>query len=390
MDGISDKDQSTEYESSNDEDVQALQIVDEQEPPVVKERAKKSQIEGKMSFGMLKLELNHLRSLDHISKIKVQQSVAMSYTSSNEPNLFQKAISVKSGASMVDLNVVYEDTDHNGDTLSRGTVIMTHGAPGSHKDFKYVTPHLKRLGIRSIGVNWPGLGYSSYNNRLQNTNEERAQLLQGLVDSLGLESNLVFLGHSRGSEDALRMAANNQDKTAAAVLVNPIGFRPHRGVRPFWGLKVFVWIWNLSVLLQPFLSPIYYLVYQTLGLKAKTGHIAGICLTLMAHSDFSKQKDSINLLKGDDCPRVLVACSGKDHLIESELTKEFVCAFHRMAEVVCTTTSDEPDIVERATEVLGYGRHLSVFFKEENHFLQKHRALFLAEMVSVLLTDKNK
>uniref|UniRef100_A0A915DM19 Uncharacterized protein n=1 Tax=Ditylenchus dipsaci TaxID=166011 RepID=A0A915DM19_9BILA len=41
MDGISDEDQSTEYEFSDDEGQQALEIVDEEEPPVVQGRAKK-------------------------------------------------------------------------------------------------------------------------------------------------------------------------------------------------------------------------------------------------------------------------------------------------------------------------------------------------------------
>lgn len=42
-----------------------------------------------------------------------------------------------------------------------GTVVAVHGAPGSHKDFKYVTPYLTEKGVRVIGVNWPGQGYSS-------------------------------------------------------------------------------------------------------------------------------------------------------------------------------------------------------------------------------------
>ncbi len=39
-----------------------------------------------------------------------------------------------------------------------GTVVAIHGAPGSHKDFKYMQPYLTDLGIRLVGVNFPGFG----------------------------------------------------------------------------------------------------------------------------------------------------------------------------------------------------------------------------------------
>jgi len=43
---------------------------------------------------------------------------------------------------------------------SRGTVVAIHGSPGSHKDFKYVTPLLREKDIRTVAINWPGMGYS--------------------------------------------------------------------------------------------------------------------------------------------------------------------------------------------------------------------------------------
>jgi pimeloyl-ACP methyl ester carboxylesterase len=40
-------------------------------------------------------------------------------------------------------------------------------------------------------------------------NDERVQIVQQIVDELELD-NIVFMGHSRGSENALKMAALNQ------------------------------------------------------------------------------------------------------------------------------------------------------------------------------------
>lgn len=41
-----------------------------------------------------------------------------------------------------------------------GTVVACHGAPGSHNDFKYILPYLHKYGIRFIGINFPGQGYT--------------------------------------------------------------------------------------------------------------------------------------------------------------------------------------------------------------------------------------
>jgi hypothetical protein len=44
---------------------------------------------------------------------------------------------------------------------------------------------------------------------LLDDNEERIQIVQKIVDELNLK-NIIFIGHSRGSECALKMAALNQ------------------------------------------------------------------------------------------------------------------------------------------------------------------------------------
>ena len=43
---------------------------------------------------------------------------------------------------------------------SVGTVIALHGAPGSHKDFKYLYPYL-HPSIRFVGLNFPGFGHTN-------------------------------------------------------------------------------------------------------------------------------------------------------------------------------------------------------------------------------------
>lgn len=44
---------------------------------------------------------------------------------------------------------------------------------------------------------------------LSYTNEERMQFVQKIINSMNVGDNIVFLGHSRGTENALRLAAKN-------------------------------------------------------------------------------------------------------------------------------------------------------------------------------------
>ncbi|GMR51661.1 hypothetical protein PMAYCL1PPCAC_21862, partial [Pristionchus mayeri] len=128
------------------------------------------------------------------------------------------------------LQAVYQDTLPSGSAL--GTVVATHGAPGSNNDWKYITPRLQQAGVRIIGVNYPGFGYSQDLPQLKHDNVERNTFVEALMAKLGLQENIIFMGHSRGSENALQLSARNACKTVGAILLNPNGLRVHRGMRP--------------------------------------------------------------------------------------------------------------------------------------------------------------
>ena len=49
----------------------------------------------------------------------------------------------------------------------------------------------------------------SDDHRLHDDNEERVRIVQSLIDALNLKENLIFMGHSRGGELALKLAAYN-------------------------------------------------------------------------------------------------------------------------------------------------------------------------------------
>ncbi|VDO38742.1 unnamed protein product [Onchocerca flexuosa] len=58
----------------------------------------------------------------------------------------------------IDVDAVVQDSLPDGSRI--GTVVGCHGSPGSHDDFKYILSYLHAHGIRFIGINFPGQGYT--------------------------------------------------------------------------------------------------------------------------------------------------------------------------------------------------------------------------------------
>uniref|UniRef100_A0A1I7YPM9 AB hydrolase-1 domain-containing protein n=1 Tax=Steinernema glaseri TaxID=37863 RepID=A0A1I7YPM9_9BILA len=99
--------------------------------------------------------------------------------------LRRERIDFSFGGNKFHLDSVIQDTQPEGSDV--GTVIAMHGSPGSHKDFKYVTPLLQKAGIRFIGINFPGYGYSQADERLIQDNTERVAYVQAEFDLHGTQ-----------------------------------------------------------------------------------------------------------------------------------------------------------------------------------------------------------
>jgi pimeloyl-ACP methyl ester carboxylesterase len=265
-----------------------------------------------------------------------------------------------------------------------GTVVAVHGAPGSHKDFKYIYPELD--GVRFVGINWPSMGYSDYDHSLVDTNEERVQIVQQIVDELKLE-NVVFMGHSRGSENALKMAALNQEKAAGLILLNPIGLQPHKGVHPYFFIRYMAWVWKTFPFTHFIYNRILFFVYEKIGLRAFSGNSAGVCLNLMRNADFKGQQAYIDKLNDGDV-RVLNCFSGKDFLVETSVSEELGHAFSDII-LTCSTEDDSQLEVEMQKNLQDGNDKLSICFEKDGHFLQKTRAGFLARTIKFLLSGNN-
>uniref|UniRef100_A0A1I8BJN6 AB hydrolase-1 domain-containing protein n=1 Tax=Meloidogyne hapla TaxID=6305 RepID=A0A1I8BJN6_MELHA len=317
---------------------------------------------------------------------KLSSTYPTPFTQTNEDYLFQLPFTLNTVKGKVTINAVYQDTHPDGSSHKGRTVIMLHGAPGSHKDFKYIVPLLRLKGVRSIAINWPGLGYSEYDDNLQNNNFERTEFVQAIINLLKLQKPLIFFGHSRGAENAFRLAEKNEEKTIGIVAANFVGIVPHTGVRPFFAIKFFSALWDYAgwVKLQKLLEPLYKAIYKYVGFKTSDGYIAARCLKTMASTDFDIQLTYLFPLIMNKKIRILFAYSGNDHLVEPEKSEELLdnIGLKEECRLVTSTIGDEPKIIESTRKLMRKGhKHVAVYFADEGHFLQKFRCKFLADSI---------
>jgi len=279
----------------------------------------------------------------------------------------------------VELNTIYQDTKPEGSSV--GTFLTIHGAPGSYKDFKYITPKLVEAGVRVIGVNMPGLGLTPGDPRLQYDNHERNQLVQQIIDELDLK-NVIFCGHSRGTENALIMTAMNPERATGMVLVNPTGFYRHKGINPEWVLKILAALGKVNSIKGGYELLLHEFYTKGLKFKVKTGAECAVCIQYMNQCALEEQRKFVDELNKNDKIKVVLATSGKDHLIEDYISKDFIQSFkdHKLVEVGSPRGDEEISKMMKKNFDEGNTRQ-GFFFAQESHFLNKFRADFVVDSV---------
>ncbi|CAJ0603119.1 unnamed protein product [Cylicocyclus nassatus] len=334
----------------------------------------------------------NFRDLFMLTNIRLQSQNASKTTSSAKPNddlLRQQRVQYSTSAGeIIDVEAVFQDTLPSGSSL--GTVVAIHGAPGSHKDFKYVTPLLQKKGIRFIGVNMPGFGFTPGDSRLKCDNMERNNFVHGLLSKIAVTEKVVIMGHSRGTENAANVAAWNTEKLSGLVLLNPTGLQFHRGMRPFWAIKSVLTLYSLGSIVQRMINPIMKYIYNNvLGLRLDSGERAMMCLRTMYNLEYEKaMRPSIDAINRAKNVRVLILYSGKDPLIEETIPQELASSFLDHKELVYEEKSDagEQYVTERIKDFYAGGaRTISVNFKKDGHFLQRDRAHIIADGVEAML-----
>ncbi|KIH59097.1 hypothetical protein ANCDUO_10685, partial [Ancylostoma duodenale] len=290
---------------------------------------------------------------------------------------------------LIKLDAVYQDTMPEGG--QRATVFAVHGAPGTHADFKYLVPRLKNNNVRMIMPNFPGLGFTPSDPRLCCENEERNEFAQAVLDSvdnLGT-TDLIFMGHSRGGENALQIATSelNVEKVRGIVMLNAAGLRIHRGIQPYWTVDYFVRLLDLEVfnfILEPFL---YFVYNRIMGLKVPTGEAAAMALRAMRTFGYERILPSVETVNNRPEIKLLHAFSGQDYFIQADVSRELAVKFENRVDLECSTY-DSTDVTRATIEAFSGGAQtVSVNFVNEGHFLQKFRAQYLIDVILALVCN---
>ncbi|GMR44677.1 hypothetical protein PMAYCL1PPCAC_14872 [Pristionchus mayeri] len=295
---------------------------------------------------------------------------------------YRTQLEFASGDRKLMLDTVFQDTSPSGSPLA--TVVAMHGSPGSHRDFKYVTPHLERAGLRVIGVNYPGFGHTEDSDDLLHTNEERTAFVEALIDRLGLRECLLFLGHSRGGENALELAVRNADRCLGVVILNPFGLRLNKAIRPRTTIdNIRYYHENYSWLRGPMEWALDQAYNRLVGLHVRTGRIAVNAVKTLTNLYLEGQQENIDKFNQSSDLRLLLCYSGNDHLIETDISEEYVAAFEGLSHMVCVDSTEEDTVaseIERSI-VSDSCFRISVAFPNDNHFAQKKRAAVIARGV---------
>ncbi|KHN73505.1 Uncharacterized protein F35H12.5 [Toxocara canis] len=289
----------------------------------------------------------------------------------------------------VDLDATIQDTLPHGSDV--GTVVVFHGVPGSHNDFKTLRSHLQERGIRFIVTDFPGFGYTPQDERLCCDSDEAVQFADEVLKRIDPKGKLIFLGHSRGSELALRMAALNESRTNAVVLVNPIGFSAHRSVRPRWVCAFLAWLLSFGAAVRFILKPLLYFFFSKLMcMKIKNGEVAATIVRTVSVTDFPSQLRYVQQLR-DSHVQVLITYGGSDPIIEQPISDHFVQQFGDIKCLNCSSRKPEQSTFDEYAKMIRCeGNKVAICFSKEGHQLQKNRATFLADAILALLNNDQK
>ncbi|VDK46674.1 unnamed protein product [Anisakis simplex] len=263
-----------------------------------------------------------------------------------------------------------------------GTVIAFHGVPGSHNDFKILKSHLQEKGVRLVVANFPGFGYTPGDDGLACSGDEMVQFADEIFKRIEPKGKLIFLGHSRGSEVALRMSALYENQTTAMVLVNPIGLSAHHGVRPRFVSSFLAWLWIVGSSIRFLLRPmLYFCMFLIITLSIKNGDVGATTVKSVSMVQFSNQLQYIQQLNNSHL-QMLIVYSGRDRIIEQSISDDLVQKFDSMERMISEAKTAEPSMCEQYSQKLSAGsRKIAVCFSKEGHQLQRNQAQFLSDAI---------
>lgn len=108
-------------------------------------------------------------------------------------------------------------------------VVMVHGLPGTHRDFRYLAGALAGR-ARVVRPDMPGFGQTPRRHLSSDRVSSRASFLRRFAEALSLPPAL-WIGHSMGGPVVMEVARSAPERVAALGLLASPGLSPHRSFR---------------------------------------------------------------------------------------------------------------------------------------------------------------
>jgi len=219
------------------------------------------------------------------------------------------------------LSYTIESFGDDAPKVSKPKIVLLHGGPGSHADFRYISGALKKLKEEIpflelpnvIRVDLPGHGNSS-RGKSADSHEMASSVLQALTAD-NITPPYIVVGHSLGGHAALE--ASRLEGVVGTGFIAPVSLSVHKGIRPLWLNK---WFGERSES-NAFTKALTDFTYKNI-LKFPARHSSeefGWVMKRVASIDFERARE---LTKDLSTPWFLTYAND-DHLIEKEIFREF-------------------------------------------------------------------
>ena len=197
------------------------------------------------------------------------------------------------------------------------TILLVHGAPGTIRDFRWLTPVLSKW-ARVIVVDMPGYGLA-HPTRFPETLSGRTAYLSEILDVYGVK-RCVAIGHSFGSWAVANLGLREPERVLGVGMISPVGISMHQGLKRFRIRQLFK-LRHLSPFREPLLT-LLHRGFSRSGFPGAEVHDVERVLDVLDAMDFEAYAEVVESLK---TPVWLVHCED-DPLIEHSIVLELIHA----------------------------------------------------------------
>lgn len=291
--------------------------------------------------------------------------------SRNATRMLPVALQQKNGE-LMNMNISVWEPHYSSLPLDTSPVIIAlHGAPGSWQDFQEMGEEFAKKGTRFIVPEFPGFGGSSLSKediyKLEHSTESKFEILKAIISALGLTRIDVCIGHSAGSWIAYKTCAD-LEMVKSGVFINGLGARPHRALRPYWGVKLAAWCLRNKVT-HPVAYRMLPVLYKIVGFRVTDTSPLQAAVERVATSGLDNMSRYAETIKGREIP-VLFAWAENDYIVETEISKEMAkMTGVRESEIIHIDRENNKKISTQPKDIKIFRRALS--FERGGHLIQK-------------------